>query len=457
MKAIKKIDTLRHFDNQLWIHPWEDISHLGNANRPIIQKAKGIYLYDENGKKIIDGPGGMWCTQIGYGHTEMAKAMAQQIKKLCYSSPFFNTSEIAALAASKIINVAPNDLKHIYFTSDGSSANDSALRFVQFYFNSLGLHQKKHIIAQCHSYHGSTHLSASVSSKDKHDELFDITSNKIHFLPSLLRDETQINLSEDEFLKIKIQEFKDMIANIGPEKIAVFIAEPIQASGGIIIPPQNYLKECSKICKQHSILYISDEVVTGFGRMGHWFASKEVFGIEPDLITCAKGLSSGYVPIGAVLISDKLIQNLKKYSILQNDLIFSAGFTYSGHPVSCAAVIKNMDIMESTHLFEHVQEVSRYFQAQLKQFNDLKMVKNTRGMALLACLECEIPLEDQSNINPKIFNTLTQECLDNGLLVRHFFNKIVLSPPLIITKNQIDKLFDILYQSFKKIEKAYFR
>lgn len=455
MKALPKFKTLRQYDNHLWIHPWDELNHLGSANRPIIQKAKGIYIYDELGHKIIDGPGGMWCTQIGYGNLDMVKAITEQLKKLNYASPFFNTSPIAALTANMLTNLAPGDLKHIFFTPDGSSANDTALRFVQFYFNVLNEKQKKHIIAQGNSYHGSTHLSSSVSSKEEFGDFFDFIADRIHFLPSLHRDGTQQHLSQDEFCKLKINEFLACIDRVGPENVAAFIAEPIQASGGLITPPTNYLKECSRICKENDILYISDEVVTGFGRVGHWFASKDVFGIDPDMITCAKGISSGYLPIGAVLISDRLIQNLNMNRVKNKPLIFNSGFTYSGHPASCAAVVKNLEIISSLNLLQHVQELTPYFQQELQKFSHFSMIKEIRGMGFLGCLEMKTDISNRKH-EMTLIEFLSSECYKKGLLVRSYLNNIIFSPPLIITKRQIKTLFGILNHCCELTQKKFY-
>ena len=452
---VKTLNETRCSDNNNWIHPWENLNTLGHADRIIIQKAKGIYLYDENNQKLIDGPGGMWCVQIGYGHPEMAKATAHQIKNLNYMSPFFATSEPSAQAAKRLAELTPSDLNEVFFTTGGSTAIDTALRLVQFYNNTRGLHYKKHIIAQGNSYHGATHLSSQVSSKDDIEDVYDTDTNLVHFLPTLVRKPEQLQMNESEFCRVKVDEFKALIIDIGPQNIAAFIAEPIQAAGGVIIPPKYYLKSCHELCKLHDILYISDEVVTGFGRLGHWFASKNIFDVEPDMITCAKGLSSGYIPIGAVMISARLFQEIR--AVKARNSILSQGFTYSGHPVCCAAVLKNLEIIEKSNLLEHVRTLEPYFQQQFLTLRDLPGVINIRGMGFLACIECELREEDAVNIYPNILLKLHQECRKNGLMIRFLHQNIVFSPLLIITKKEIDKMIKILRAAFIAIMPPYIR
>ncbi len=288
----------------------------GTYDRKLIVKSDNIYLYDENGKKYIDGPGGMWCNNIGHGNREIGEAVKNQLEKMEYCSPFSESSEISAELASVLSELSPGDLNTVFFTTDGSTANDTALRFIMFYNNILGRPNKKHFITRDKAYHGSTYLTGSITGKDREKNNFDFEKNFIHHLSSPLPYRRKNNQSVQEFCDGLVKEFEDKIIELGSENVAAFIAEPVMASGGCIVPPEGYLKRIWQICKKYDVLYISDEVVTGFGRMGHFFSSEEVFDIIPDIITCAKGITSRYMPLGAVLFSDKLLNNIKKESAL---------------------------------------------------------------------------------------------------------------------------------------------
>ena len=350
-----------HEKDKLVLHPYEDLKYRGTYKRKLIVKSDNIYLYDEEGKQYIDGPGGMWCNNIGHGNKEIAEAIKNQIEKMEYCSPFSESTEVSAELASVLSDISPGDLNTIFFTSDGSTANDSALRFVMYYNNILGRKEKKHIITRDRAYHGSTYLTGSITGKDREKNSFDFETNFIHHLSAPNAYRRKEGQSEEEFCDEKVKEFENKILEIGPNKVAAFIAEPVLASGGCIVHPKNYLKRFWEICKKYDVLYISDEVVTGFGRLCHFFSSEEEFGIIPDIITTAKGITSGYIPLGAVLISDKLIQDINKESSL-----FFHGYTYSGHPASCAAALKNIEIIKRDKILEHVKEIGPYFQKKLQ-------------------------------------------------------------------------------------------
>ncbi|MEP4639310.1 MAG: aminotransferase class III-fold pyridoxal phosphate-dependent enzyme, partial [Yoonia sp.] len=293
--------NVKNWDNDHFMHPWEGMGDMGQNERAFLETSDGVYVTNDKGQKLIDGPAGMWCVQVGYGRDEIADAMADQARKLAYFSPFNNTNTVAAEFAREIAKRAPGDLNHVFFTTGGSTAVDSAIRFVHFRNNLLGKPTKKKIISRQKAYHGSTYLSAAVSGKERDRLWLDKPDGLAHFLPDvnpLMRGPDQ---SVDDFLDEKIADLENAILDLGPENVAAFIAEPVLASGGVIVPPKGYHKRCIEVCHAHDVLYISDEVVTAFGRLGHWFASKDVFDIQPDIITCAKGLTSGYAPMGAAI------------------------------------------------------------------------------------------------------------------------------------------------------------
>ena len=443
-----------HEKDKLVLHPYEDLKDRGTYNRKLIVKSDNIYLYDENGKRYIDGPGGMWCNNIGHGNKEIAEAIKNQIETMDYCSPFSESSEKAAELASVLSELSPGDLNTVFFTPDGSSANETALRFMMLYNNILGRPEKKHIISRDRAYHGSTYLTGSITGKDREKNYFDFESTFIHHVGSPNPYRREDNQTVDDFCDEKVKEFEDKILEIGPNKVAAYIAEPVLASGGCIVPPKNYIKRFWEICKKHDILYISDEVVTGFGRLGHFFCSQEEFGIIPDIITSAKGITSGYIPLGAVLISDRLMKSISKDSSL-----FFHGFTYSGHPVSCAAALKNIEIIKRDKILDHVKNIAPYFHQKLKTLYEIPIVGDVRGMGLMAGIECVI---DKDSKNPLILDQaiasrIDEESLKLGLIIRPIYHICVLSPALIIQKEQVDDLVDKLYQAIsnatKKLEK----
>jgi len=442
-----------HEKDKLILHPYEDLKYRGTYNRKLIIKSENIYLYDEDGKRYIDGPGGMWCNNIGHGNKEIGEAIKKQIEKMDYCSPFSESTEVSAELASVLSELSPGDLNTVFFTSDGSTANETALRFVMYYNNLLGKKEKKHIITRDRAYHGSTYLTGSITGKDREKNNFDFEKNFIHHLGSPNPYRRKENQSEQEFCDEKVKEFEDKILEIGPKKVAAYIAEPVLASGGCIIPPKNYIKRFWEICKKYDVLYIADEVVTGFGRLGYFFSSQEEFGIIPDIITTAKGITSGYIPLGAVLISDKLIKNISKESSM-----FFHGFTYSGHPASCAAALKNIEILKRDKILEHVIEIAPYFHDKLQELYKIPIVGDVRGMGLMAGVECVI---DKKSKNPLVLDQaiasrIDQESLKLGLIIRPIYHICVLSPALIITKEQIDDLVNKLFQAItnatKKLE-----
>lgn len=445
--------AIRDWDNQNFVHPWEGMEHLGNNDRTFAEHADGIYVTSDTGKKLIDGPAGMWCVQLGYGNTEIADAMADQVREMAYFSPFSNTSSVTARLAHEIAELTPGDLNHVFFTTGGSTAVDSAIRFIHFRNNLLGQPDKKIVISRQKAYHGSTYLAASVSGKERDKGWLDQAENLAWFLPNVNPSIRPADQTIEAFLEEKIADLENAVLHIGADKVAAFIAEPILASGGVIVPPPGYHKRCLEICRKHDVLYISDEVVTGFGRLGHWFASESVFDIVPDIITCAKGLTSGYVPMGACIISDRLFEDISGDK--SKGAAFSNGYTYSGHPVSAAAALKTIEIIERDNILEHVRSITPLFQQRLHALQDLPIVTDTRGLGLVGCVECAI---DQDADNALHLDKSTGELIDHhcqqlGLLVRPLINMCVFSPPLIIKEAQVNEMFDIIEQGILLTQK----
>lgn len=390
-----------------------------------VNTADGIYLWDAKGKRYIDGQGGMWCMQIGFGRQEMADAIAAQVMQMPYASPWSFTSEPPAVLAQMIAERAPGDLNAVYFTTGGSTAVDTALWTAMFMNKRLGRPNKKIIIAREKGYHGSTFLAATVTGKERFETQFEKVDDLVRFLPDVNPYHRPNGMSMDAWCDASVADLENLIAQVGADRIAAFIAEPILCSGGVIVPPPGYHKRTRYICRTHDILYISDEVVTGFGRLGHWFASEAVYDIVPDMITCAKGLTSGYLPLGACIISHAVMARIAD---AEGDDLFYNGYTYSGHPVACAAAIKNK----------------------------FDIVGDVRGKGLSGCIECRPELTKETyDAHLKFGQKLDDACEEMGLLLRPFGNMAVFSPPLIINESQIDEMFDIIEAGLEKLSAEY--
>lgn len=423
-------------------HMFDEHREQGSLN---IAMGDGAYIYDTHGNRYLDAVGGMWCTNIGLGREEMAEAIANQVRQLAYSNPFCDMANVTAIElCAKLASLAPGDLDHVFLTTGGSTAVDTAYRLVQFYQNSRGKRTKKHIISRFSAYHGSTFLTMSIGNKaaDRAPE-FDFMSDVFHHISCPNYYRAPEGMSEADFLDFLVNEFEDKVLTLGADNVAAFFAEPIMGSGGVIIPPKGYHRRMWEICQRHDVLYVADEVVTSFGRLGAFFASEEVFGMQPDIITTAKGLTSGYLPLGACIFSDRIWQVIGEPG---KGRCFTHGFTYSGHPVSCVAALKNIEIIEREHLLAHVEDVGVYLEQRLKTLADLPLVGDIRCQRLMACIEfvadkrTKALLPDAVNIGEKIHLRAQAK----GLLVRPIGHLNVMSPPLIITHAQVDEVVETL-------------
>ena len=437
--------ALRAKDRAHIIHPWIDLGTATTREPLVVTEAEGVHIYDSDGRRLLDGVAGMWCVNVGHGNEEMVQAIADQARRLAYFSPFGAISTPPSIdLGARLTEHTPGDLKHVFFTTGGSTAVDSALRFVQFYFNFIGRPTKKHIITRDYAYHGSTYLSASVSGKPGDRGNLDFVTDTVHHLPAPNPYRRPDGMSVEAFCDAKVADLETKILELGPANVACFIAEPILASGGVIVPPDGYHRRTLDICRKYDVLYISDEVVTGFGRLGAIFASEPVFDIVPDIIICAKGLTSGYIPLGAFIVSDRLYDRLTGPEA--KGQFFANGFTYSAHPVACAAGLKSLEIIERDDLCGRVRALGPYFQERLRGLLDLPIVGDVRGSHLMACVECvadkktKAPMPKEWDVGQRII----EQTMPRGLLVRPMGHLIVMSPPLIITKAQVDEMVDIL-------------
>jgi adenosylmethionine-8-amino-7-oxononanoate aminotransferase len=444
-------EDLWEMDRTHTLHPWTNFGPFEKQGSLVVARGEGCYLWDQAGRQYLDAVGGMWCTNIGLGRKEMAQAIAAQAETLAYANYFVDmTNGPAARLAARLASLAPGDLNRVFFTTGGSTAVDTAVRMVSYYQHARGYPDKTGIVARDGSYHGSTFLTQSVGKRDgDRVEEFRYLDEGIWHLTCPNPYRRPAHMTEAQFCDFLIAEFEALIARVGADRIGGFIAEPIQASGGIIIPPEGYLRRMWEICRRHEILFIADEVVTAFGRLGHWFASLEEFGVQPDVITTAKGLTSGYVPLGAMIFSDRIWKVMAGVG----SRWFTSGLTYSGHPVSCAAGLMNIEIMEREGLLAHAARVGAYFNDRLKTLEDLPLVGNVRGRGLMLCVEnvadkaTKALLPDGANESKRISDAAEEM----GLLVRPIGHLNVMSPPLILTEAQVDVIVSTLRRAITRV------
>ena len=437
-------------DRDHFIHPWTDFSTFKDEGSLVLAESEGAYIFDSEGQRYLDGIGGLWCVNIGYGSEEIAQAIADQARRIPYFSSFgHHTTPPAAELAAKLAELAPGPLNHIFYGTGGSMANDTAIRIIHFYFNRLGKPNKKKIISRVDGYHGSTYLAMSLTGVEFDHQGFDLAPGLVHRVSAPNSYRRPDGMSVEDYCDSVVQELEDKILELGPDNVAAFIAEPVMGAGGVIVPPPGYHKRTKAVCAKYDVLYISDEVVTAFGRLGHFFASEPVFDLVPDVICSAKGLTSGYLPLSATILSEQI------YDVISTPqaegALFTHGFTYSGHPVCCAAGLKNIEIMEREDICGHVRDVGPYFEEQLHTLNDLPIVGDVRGKCFMMCVE-NVANKDTKEIFPadiKIGNRIAAQAQKRGVIVRPIAHLNVLSPPLILTRKQIDDVVSVLRESIE--------
>jgi putrescine aminotransferase len=437
-------------DRDHFLHPWTHFDSFKKDGSLVMDRGEGAFVYDIAGKRYLDGIAGLWCVNMGYGREEIVAAITDQARRLAFFNPFVDTTNVpAAELAARLAGLAPGALNHVFFTCGGSTANDTAVRLIQYYQSRRGKPQKRHLISRRDSYHGSTFLTGSISGKpgDRSPYLHFI-DDWVHHVSSPNPYRRPKGMTVAEFCDHLIAELEAKILEIGPENIAAFFAELVLGAGGVIVPPEGYNRRSRELCRRYDILYIADEVVTGFGRLGHMFASLEVFGIEPDLLVCAKGLTSGYQPLGACIFSDEIYEVI---SAPDPDGWFTNGFTYSGHPVACAAGLANIALMDREDICGHVRRVGPLLEQRLQALRDLPIVGDVRGSHFMMCVENVAdpatgePFPEEVNIGKRI----SDHCERLGLIVRPIGALNIISPPLILGEAEIESLAAILRQGIE--------
>ena len=435
-------------DVKHFIHPYTNYEKFATEGSVIYNQGKGHFIFDNDGNKYLDGIAGLWCCNIGHGREEIAEYMADQAAKLAYYNTFDDASSPpAANLSAKLSEICPGSLNHVFFGTGGSMANDTAIKIVHYYFNMLGSKKKKKILARKKGYHGSTYLAHAITGIEISHAGFDLPDHLVHHISAPYKLREASDMDEKDYCDQLMNELEADIAKLGPDNVACFIAEPIMGAGGVIVPPKDYLKRAQDICRHYNILFIADEVVTAFGRLGQMISCKENFDVTPDIITMAKGISSGYIPLGATVISETIHDVISKPK--STNPYFSHGFTYSGHALACGVGLKNIEIMERESLCEHVQSLSPYFMRKLTKLKDLPIVIDVRGSHYMLALEYakdktrQVPFSSETMIGKRIYH----HCKKRGLIVRPIGSVTVLSPPLTYDISAIDQTVEILEES----------
>ncbi|MBV6653346.1 MAG: aminotransferase [Mameliella sp.] len=435
-------------DNKHFIHPYANYEHFSKEGSVIYVKGSGHSIYDSEGRSYLDGMAGLWCVNIGHGREEIAQYMAEQASNLAYYNTFENASSApAAELAAKLASICPGNLNHVFYGTGGSVANDTAIKIVHYYFNMLGKPNKKKVISRDLGYHGSTYLAHALTGIRSTHIGFDLADNLVHYVSAPYPYRRPDHMSEAAFCDFLIRELEDKILELGADNVACFIAEPILGAGGVIVPPEGYHRRSAAVCKKYGVLYISDEVVTAFGRLGDMVASKDTFEIQPDILILAKGLSSGYIPMGATVISDEIHDVISRPKA--ENPYFSHGFTYSGHALACGVSLKNIEIMEREDLCGHVKEWGPYFYQRLKTLEELPIVGEVRGSHYMLALEyvkdkaTKTPFADEVGIGTRIY----RHCKESGLILRPIGSMNILSPPLTYDEVAIDQTVCIVRES----------
>lgn len=429
------------------IYPTTNLKSVEQIN---IARGDGIYVYDQHGNQYLEGLAGLWCSALGYGNEELISCITQQLKTLSYSHMFGGrTHQVAIDLADKLASMVPIDRARIFFSNSGSEANDSQIKMLRYYFNAIGKTTKKKIIALDRGYHGVTIATAALTGLPVMHTHFDLPVEALgilrtdcpHYYRGRLGSET-----EEEFLDRIIDNLERLILHEGAETIAAFIAEPIMGAGGVVVAPSGYFERVQELLRRHDILFWADEVICGFGRSGNDFGSTTM-GIKPDLMSFAKQLSSAYVPISAAVIPGEMYEAMVEPSAEVG--IFGHGYTYTGHPVTCAAALKALEIYERENLFALAAKSGAYLQQRLKEFANHPLVGEVRGRGLLGAVELVANKETGAAFADGRVGAFAQRsCQEHGLLIRTVAgNSVAFCPPLIITTSQIDELIDKFSQA----------
>ncbi|MEL7274458.1 MAG: aspartate aminotransferase family protein [Pseudomonadota bacterium] len=431
-------DQLRTLDNQHHLHPFTNHEEMRAGGVRVITGAEGHYIADSEGKRILDAMAGLWCVNVGYGREELARAAYEQMVELPYYNTFFKTTHPpVALLAKRVADLAPAHINQVFFGASGSESNDTAIRTVRHYWALEGKPEKHIIISRHDAYHGSTIAATSMGGMGAmHSQLGPHLPGFRHVMAPYAFENAHDGENDHDFGLRAAKAVEDEILACGPDNVAAFVGEPIQGAGGVKIPPTSYWAEIQRICEKYDVLLMLDEVITGFGRTGEWFACQSM-GIKADTITVAKAITSGYQPLSAVLVGDRIAK------VLESRGEYYHGYTYSGHPVACAVALANIDIIELEALVERVRdETGPYLTQRLQEVvGDHDLVGEVRGQGLLAAIEIVADKESRSRFEPAGHAAMVvrDHSIEAGMMMRAVGDTMILSPPLTWTKETIDE------------------
>ncbi len=428
-------------DRQHFLHPFTDHKALHEQGTRVITRAEGVYLWDSEGIRLLDAMAGLWCVNVGYGRHELAEVAAAQMRELPYYNNFFKTANPPAIALSALLaEVTPPHMNRVFYTGSGSESIDTILRLVRRYRDVRGEPQRKTIISRWQAYHGSTVAGASLSGMPAMHAQGDLPIPGIVHLDPPYWYGLGGAQTPEEFGLATARKLEEKLLEIGPETVTAFIGEPIQGAGGVIIPPATYWPEIERICRKYGVLLVADEVICGFGRTGNWFGH-QTFGFKPDLMTMAKGMSSGYLPIGGVMLSDEVSDTL-----IADGGEFFHGYTYSGHPTCCAVAERNIRIIRDEGLVERVREdTGPYLQARWHELADHPLVGEARGIGFIGALELVKDKATHARFEPagKAGTVCRDFCFQNGLVMRAVGDTMIMSPPLVMSRAEIDEFISL--------------
>ena len=437
-------DTLLDLDRRQYLHPFTDLAaHRKNGGR-VYARGEGVYIEDVEGRRLLDGMSGLWCTNLGYSQPKIVEAVTEQLGRLPYYNSFFGCANDAAVRlVNALLEIAPPGFNHVFLTNSGSEANDTNIRLAHRYFDLIGKPGKKIILSRQNAYHGSTIASASLGGMKNMHEQFSVLPY-VHHVRQPYWFEEGGDLSPEEFGLRAARAVAGKIDELGAEKVAAFIAEPVQGAGGVIVPPDTYWPAVQEILDEREVLFISDEVICGFGRMGRWFGF-EHFGTRPDLVTFAKGVTNGYQPLAGVIVGDRVAEVLTG-----GGGEFAHGFTWSGHPAACAAGAATLALYRELATNDYVtQTIAPYWAARLAELGGHRIVGEARSLGMLGCLELvrDAPTRTRLEAQHNAGLVCRDAAVNSGLMVRAVKDSIISAPPLVCTKEELDLLFERLLQA----------
>jgi len=425
-----------------YLHPFTDFKSLASKGSRVITRADNIYLWDSEGHRILDAMSGLWCVNVGYGRRELIDAATKQMTELPFYNSFFQTATPPAIELAELLaQVTPPQFAHVFFSGSGSEGNDTIVRMVRRYWDVLGQPERQVIISRRNAYHGSTMAGASLGGMAGMHAQGGLPIPGIAHIEQPFWFELGRGVSREAFGLQAAGWLEAKILEIGADKVAAFIGEPVQGAGGVIVPPETYWPEIQRICDKYGVLLVSDEVICGFGRTGHWFGCDR-FGFRPDLMTFAKGVTSGYVPLGGVMVGQRVAQVL-----IEQGGEFNHGYTYSGHPVACAVALANIRLLQREHIVENVHdELGPYLAQQFATLVDHPLVGEVQTCGLMGAVQLVRDKSLGTTFAPELEVGMVcrGHCFGNGLIMRAVGDRMIIAPPLVITRAQIDEMMSLI-------------